>query len=74
MIQTKIFEADTRAEIEAQFNAWAASLATGAQMPGVGPTTRDGESFFKEVLYVLQPRNNGGIAVPRIDPRQVQRG
>ena len=41
MIQIKIFEGATRAEIESLFNTWAASLANGVQMPGVGPTTRD---------------------------------
>ena len=66
MIQMKVFEAASRVEIERQFNAWAASLIPGVQMPGVGPTTREDDVFVKEVLYVLPVRSNIAVPTPAI--------
>jgi len=62
MVQYRVFTG-TIAEIEAAFNAWAASLVQGVNI-NAGPLTKlDDGSWLKEVMYVL-PVAGRNIAVP----------
>lgn len=66
MIVYKVF-AGSLVEIEAAFNAWAASLVAGAKI-GHSPLQPDGHGgFFKEIMCELPVRMNGRvpqIAIP----------
>ena len=64
MIQYRVFTG-TIAEVEAAFNAWAAALVPGANI-NAGPLTRDGDQWFKEIIYQVPQRSNGQIAVPQL--------
>lgn len=59
MIQWKAFVGSI-AEIESEFNKWAASLPDGVNVTA-GPLVRTDEGWVKEVLYLLPQRSNGRV-------------